>query len=59
MRDLRTNEVAAVSGGTFGLIFSLFSKYKTPAYCAPTKPAPKPEPKCEPQPKYEKPKNGC
>lgn len=59
MRDLRTNEVAAVSGGTFGLLFGLFSCFKPkPVYCAP---APKPEPKCDPAPKCDpKPKKrGC
>ncbi|WP_156347084.1 hypothetical protein [Sphingomonas sp. Leaf33] len=55
MRDLRTTELTAVSGGTFGLLSRLFCYQPKPVKCAP---APKcdPAPKCEP--KY-KPRKGC
>ncbi|PXW94546.1 hypothetical protein C7444_11337 [Sphaerotilus hippei] len=54
MRELKSNELQAVSGGTFCLtgglfksIFSLFS-FKSSSYCAPA-PAPAPAP-CQPAP---------
>ncbi|MBN2971831.1 hypothetical protein JW805_07360 [Roseomonas aeriglobus] len=53
MRDLRTSELNAVSGGTFGLLSWLFACKPQPVKCAPA-------PKCEPAPKCDpKPKKGC
>ncbi|WP_294289064.1 hypothetical protein [uncultured Sphingomonas sp.] len=53
MRDLRTAELNAVSGGTFGCFSWLFACKPKVSYC-------KPEPKCDPAPKCEpKPKKGC
>jgi len=50
MRDLRTNELEAVSGGTFRALSWLFCFKPQPPKCAP---APKcnPAPKCDPKPK--------
>lgn len=54
MRDLRTTELDAVSGGTLGILSWLFC-YK-PQPKAPPAPKCDPAPKCEPKPK---PKKGC
>ncbi len=61
IRELSSQEVQNVSGGTFCLLTSLFSLFRSSCYTpAPVSCAPAPKPTCQPAPKPTcQPSNGC
>ena len=60
IRELSSQEVQNVSGGTFCLLTSLFSLFRSSCAPAPVSCQPAPKPTCQPAPKPTcQPSNGC